>query len=359
MMKRFTAFLAAALLGFLLRQLAIPIPYLLGGIITGFVVRTFLDNSFQWPRAWREMMLGVAGYGIGSNCTPDTFFKLSQETLGIFGACLFTLAVSVGVAVHMHRHTFANLLSSIMGCLPGGLTAMTVLMDDYEEADENVVVVSQCLRLFVVEVSVPFLAINLFGGEATRTASASLWAASAADFQSLFHPGWLLVVPLVLIGRTIAKAIHLPTWQLLGPILVTSLFALWQGSVPRVPAPTMAFAQLHIGLYIGTMMDRDKLLKTRELIPNVILGSLLMVASSAVLSVFMSRLYGFSTLTGFLALAPGGIAEMCLTGMEMHQDVAVILTYQLVRVLMLAMGVPFVIRKFFKPDSGKKGMLHV
>ena len=354
MMKKSIAFLAAALLGFLLRQLAIPIPYLLGGIITGFVVRTFLDNSFQWPRAWREMMLGVAGYGIGSNCTPATFLQLSQETLGILGASLFTLAVSVGVAVHMHRHTFANLLSSIMGCLPGGLTAMTVLMDDYEEADENVVVVSQCLRLFVVEVSVPFLAIRLFGGEATRTASAGLWAASAADFQSLFHPGWLLVVPLVLIGRTIAKAIHLPTWQLLGPILVTSLFALWQGSVPRIPAPAMAFAQLHIGLYIGTMMDRDKLLKTRELIPNVILGSLLMVASSAVLSVFMSRLYGFSTLTGFLALAPGGIAEMCLTGMEMHQDVAVILTYQLVRVLMLAMGVPFVIRRFFKPDSGKK-----
>ncbi len=355
MMKKSIAFLAAALLGFLLRQLAIPIPYLLGGIITGFVVRTFLDNSFQWPRAWREMMLGVAGYGIGSNCTPATFLQLSQETLGIFGACLFTLAVSVGVAIHMHRHTFANLLSSIMGCLPGGLTAMTVLMDDYEEADENVVVVSQCLRLFVVEVSVPFLAIRLFGGEATRTASASLWAASAADFQSLFHPGWLLVVPLVLIGRTIAKAIHLPTWQLLGPILVTSLFALWQGSVPRVPAPAMAFAQLHIGLYIGTMMDRDKLLKTRELIPNVILGSLLMVASSAVLSVFMSRLYGFSTLTGFLALAPGGIAEMCLTGMEMHQDVAVILTYQLVRVLMLAMGVPFVIRRFFKPSTEKRG----
>ena len=355
MMKKSIAFLAAALLGFLLRQLAIPIPYMLGGIITGFVVRTFLDNSFQWPRAWRGMMLGVAGYGIGSNCTPDTFLQLSQETLGILEASLFTLAVSVGVAIHMHRHTFANLLSSIMGCLPGGLTAMTVLMDDYEEADENVVVVAQCLRLFVVEVSVPFLAINLFGGEATHTAGANLWAASAADFQSLFHPAWLLVVPLVLIGRTIAKAIHMPTWQLLGPIIVTSLYALWQGSVPRVPAPAMAFAQLHIGLYIGTMMDRDKLLKTRELIPNVILGSLLMVASSAVLSVFMSRLYGFSTLTGFLALAPGGIAEMCLTGMEMHQDVAVILTYQLVRVLMLAMGVPFVIRRFFKPDSGKKG----
>ena len=117
----------------------------------------------------------------------------------------------------------------------------------------------------------------------------------------------------------------------------------------------MAFAQLHIGLYIGTMLDREKLMKTRQLVPNVLLGSLLMVASSAVLSVLLARLYGFTTLTAFLALAPGGIAEMCLTGMEMHQDVAVILTYQLVRVLMLAMGVPFVIRKFFKPSIGKKG----
>ena len=355
MMKRFTAFLAAALLGFLLRQLGIPIPYMLGGIVSGFVLRAFLDSSFQWPRSWRGLMLGVAGYGIGSNCTPEAFVNLSQEALGIFGACLFTLAVSVGVAVHMHRHTFANLLSSIMGCLPGGLTAMTVLMDDYEEADENVVVVSQCLRLFVVEVSVPFLAINLFGGEVTRQEGTSLWAASVSDFQSLFHPGWLLVVPLVLAGRFLAKKIHMPTGQLLGPIMVTALFALWQGYVPRVPAPAMAFAQLHIGLYIGTMLDREKLMKTRQLVPNVLLGSLLMVASSAVLSVLLARLYGFTTLIAFLALAPGGIAEMCLTGMEMHQDVAVILTYQLVRVLMLAMGVPFVIRKFFKPSIGKKG----
>ena len=102
------------------------------------------------------------------------------------------------------------------------------------------------------------------------------------------------------------------------------------------------------------MLDREKLLKTRALIPNVLLGSLLMVASSAGLSLLLSRLYGFTTLTAFLALAPGGIAEMCLTGLEMHQDVAVILTYQLVRVLMLAMGVPFVIRKFFKPSGEKK-----
>lgn len=350
-MKKSLAFLVAALIGFALRQLGIPIPYMLGGIITGFLLKSFIDGTFHWPAAWRNAMLGVAGYGIGSNCTPETFVKLSQETLGIFGAALFTLTISIGVAFYMHRHTFANLISAVMGCLPGGMTAMTVLMEDYQEADQNVVVVSQCLRLFVVEVSVPFLAINLFGGQIVRTAGPGLWDTTVADFLSLFHPEWLLVIPLALAGRYLAKKAHLPTSQLLGPIIITALFACWQGRVARVPAPAMAFAQLHIGLYIGTMLDREKLLKTRQLIPNVLLGSLLMVSSSAGIAVFLSRLYDFSTITAFLAVAPGGIAEMCLAGLEMNQNVAVILTYQLIRVLILDLGVPFGIRHVFHPTE--------
>ena len=82
-------------------------------------------------------------------------------------------------------------------------------------------------------------------------------------------------------------------------------------------------------------------------IPNVLIGSLLMVATSAVVAVIVSRLYGFSSITAFLAVAPGGIAEMCLAGLEMNENVAVILTYQLIRVIMLNVVVPLGIRKYF------------
>lgn len=88
-----------------------------------------------------------------------------------------------------------------MGCLPGGLTQMTLLMEEYHDADENVVVVSQCLRLFVVEVSVPFLAINLFGGILTKTAAPDLLAGLVTDGMKLFHPGWLIVFPLAVMGQ--------------------------------------------------------------------------------------------------------------------------------------------------------------
>lgn len=40
-------------------------------------------------------------------------------------------------------------------------------------------------------------------------------------------------------------------------------------------------------------------------------------------------------------MAPGGIAEMCLAGMSMGADVSVIVTYQIVRVLLMNLTMPF------------------
>ena len=54
----------------------------------------------------------------------------------------------------------------------------------------------------------------------------------------------------------------------------------------------------------------------------------------------LSARYGFSLITAFLAMAPGGIAEMSLAGMSMNENVSVILTYQLVRVLAINIGIP-------------------
>lgn len=296
-------------------------------------------------------MLGIAGYGIGAHCTSGTIMRMGLELPGVLGASLSTLFVSICVAIYMARHTFANLLSSVMGCLPGGLTQMTLLMEEYHDADENVVVVSQCLRLFVVEVSVPFLAINLFGGILTKTVAPDLLTGLVTDGMKLFHPGWLIVFPLAVMGQLFARKVHLPTGNLLGPILFTAFYATLWGPIPSVPPAVMAFAQMSIGIYIGTMLDQDKLLRTKRLVPNVLVGSLLMVGTSAAVAVIIGKAYGYSPIGAFLAVAPGGIAEMCLAGMEMGQDVAMILTYQLIRVLMLNFAVPFAIKRFFPKES--------
>ena len=51
-----------------------------------------------------------------------------------------------------------------------------------------------------------------------------------------------------------------------------------------------------------------------------------------------------------MGMAPGGIAEMCLAGMSMGEDVSMILTYQIVRVIVLNVTVPYALHWYFDKD---------
>lgn len=336
-------FAAATLAGALLNALGIPIPFMLGGVVMAFVAKSFVDHEAKWPLSWRNHMLGIAGYGIGCNCTAETLVRFSEQFAGMVFATVLTIGVSVLAALWTSRHSRANLISCVLGCMPGGMTQMMLMVEEDERADANVVTVAQTLRLVLVVVSVPFLVLHIF-----EPATADAGAAVGGHTLT-----WLVLVPIAVIGQFVARRIHMPTGDLLGPVLLTAAVAVAVDplTLEKVPSPVMAVAQLNIGLYIGTMLDRDKLLQTRAMLPHLVIGSYAMIAAGMLTSLLLTRLYGFPLLTAFLALAPGGIAEMCLAGLGMGADVDLILTYQLVRLLMLTMTVPYVIKWYFKDSE--------
>lgn len=90
-MLNYLVFIAAALIGFLLRQLEIPIPYMLGGILAAFCCKTFYRPTFSGSLSLRNAMLGIAGYGIGAHCTSGTIMRMGAELPGVLGASLSTL----------------------------------------------------------------------------------------------------------------------------------------------------------------------------------------------------------------------------------------------------------------------------
>jgi len=55
-----------------------------------------------------------------------------------------------------------------------------------------------------------------------------------------------------------------------------------------------------------------------------------------------------SIVTWFLALAPGGLAEMATTALFLHGDVAQVTAYQLFRVLFIVLAVPPILRWMLK-----------
>lgn len=338
MLNRLLLFIMAACVGTLLLTMNMPIPYLLGGIVSAIACK-IAKVPVDWPKKWRELSLLVAGYGIGRNFSAETWEKMLNQSFGVLEATIVAVALSVFIAWWTSRHTSANLISCVMGIMPGGLTQMMLMSEEDPRADANVVVVMQTLRLIGVIVAVPFLVIHALGAQVV---SANM------EFPNAVGIHWLILVPLTFLGAFIFTKCKIPTPSLLGSIIATAVGSYFLGNLQPVPELLMMTAQISIGLYMGGTLEPEKLAATKELMPYIFGGTILMIAVSVLVGLSLAERYGFSLVTAFLAMAPGGIAEMCLAGMGMGEDVSIILTYQLVRLLFLNICVPIGITMYFK-----------
>lgn len=340
MLNRLLLFIMGLCLGSLLARLHIPIPFLLGGLLATMLCKALAHRvQVSWPKQWREYALMIAGYGIGSTFTADTWNNFLRELLGVTESTVVILAASFALAFITAKISREQLKSCIIGMLPGGMTLSMLMAEEDDEINPNVVMVMQVIRLLGVVISVPFLVIWLLDAQVTGSSI-------ALPNHGGVH--WLVFVPLAILGSFIAIKIHMPTPKLLGPILATAAFAVYADGVQPVPFWLMAPAQVSIGIFMGMQLDAERIIKTRRMVPFVLVGTAIMVAVSIGMANILSARYGFSLVTAFLAMAPGGIAEMSLAGMSMNEDVSVILTYQLVRVLAINMFIPPLMSWWFK-----------
>lgn len=343
MLNRLLLFIMALCLGHMLERLHLPIPFLLGGLVTALACKTCARRvQVSWPKQLREYALLIAGYGIGSTFTADTWRNFLTELAGVVEATAVILGASLLLAFITAKIARESLKSCVMGMLPGGMTLTMLLCEEDKEVNPNIVMVMQVIRLLGVVISVPFLVIWLLDAQVTG---------SSVALPNHGGVHWLVFVPLAILGSFIAGKVHLPTPKLLGTILATAAFAVYTGGVQPVPFWLMAPAQVSIGLYMGMQLDADRIIKTRKMVPFILVGTAILVAVSIVMAYVLSARYGFSLITAFLAMAPGGIAEMSLAGMSMGENVSVILTYQLVRLLAINICVPPLLKWWFKPKN--------
>lgn len=339
MLNRALLLAAALCIGSLLTQMHIPIPFLLGGVLAAIAVKSFTNSSVNWPKPWRDCGLLAAGYGIGANFTATAWDDMLQQLLGVVEATGSILLISILLAFVSAKLAGEDLKSCVIGMLPGGMTMSMLLAEEDKKINPNVVIVMQVLRLFGVVVSVPFLVIYLLDAKI-------IGSSIAMPNHGGYH--WLIFIPLAVCGGYLAQKIHMPTPILLGAILATAVFSVLVGTVQPIPFWLMAPAQASIGIFMGMQLDAGRVAKARHVLPCVIMGTVVLIGISILMANVLSLRYGFSLITAFLAMAPGGIAEMSLAGMSMGEDVSIILTYQLVRVFAINLFVPPLLKWWFK-----------
>ena len=337
-------FVLSAVVGWFFNLAGMPIPWLLGGLAVALVAKTQFAEKASWPRAYRSAGLVVIGYSIGRYLTVPALREVPGQLAGMVGATVSAVLVALAIAWWTAKKENLDLQSCVMGIMPGGFTQMAIMCDEDDRADKNIVILMQSLRLMSVIVAVPFLVMHFLDAKIVGT------TASLAVNDGLSY--WY-ILPAAAVGGIIADKLKISTPYLMAPIIIAMAASLQLGTLNTIDPVLMMAAQISIGLNMGMGLDPRELCELKRILPYTFAGIVVMLIVSIGVALILSAHYGYSLVTAFLAMAPGGLGEMCLVGLSLNESVSVILIYQLSRFLFLNIAVPVGLNLYFgkKPEK--------
>ena len=333
---------SASVSAFLFYKLNIPLPWMLGPMFAIIILKLKYPAEVYFSITLRNWLIIPLGYNIGAQVTSSAVQEIMNQLAGITIATFMIIFVCIALAWWTTRVTGVSFASSAIGNMPGGLTPMLLLCESIPRADVGVVAILQSLRLMGAIAVVPIILSVSFGDSVGTNAARDILQIDYMDI-----PVWLLVIVAVT-GAVLGHYMHMPADFFLGPLVATSALSLFMGGhLPEAPNWLMALAQIATGMYLGTCIDPLQMGKNKKLLIVAIIGVVVIIATSLLIGYILSIYFGFSVATAFLACAPGGVAEMCITGMVMGENVPIILSYQLFRLLFLNFIMPISLKWYF------------
>ncbi|MGY4691299.1 AbrB family transcriptional regulator [Salibacterium sp. K-3] len=320
---------AALAAGFLFQLLNMPLPWMLGPMSGLILWRGFTGRSPRWPALGRNVGLVFIGYMIGVSVTTSTLLQIGQQLHFIVLATLLTMAVSIFIGSIVFKQMGMTWADVVFGSIPGGLSQVAALSEEVKQVDTTKVLFMQMIRIITVIFTVPFLVVHqvaLTGGSAAPAYNALL------PWMSFPHLGALLLCGTA--GYLLYKT-GFPVPFLTGPLMMVALLNIAFGATEALPSLLTITAQLLLGTHFGLQMDPGLIKRSKWIGVCTVICSLVLVSASLGLSYFLTNVTQMNLATAFLSTAPGGLAEMTVTGSGVGADLAMISGYQLFRILFI------------------------
>lgn len=319
--------------GFTARALGLPLPMLLGALVTtaAAAIAGFRPTGrvAGLPFAVRQAFIPVIGVSIGSALTPDTLAAATAWWPSLLALLVYIpLAHAMGYALTGWGSALDK-PTRFFGSMPGGFIEAMTLSEKYG-GDVAYVTILQFLRLIVCIVSIP-LAFQIITGDAVGTAGGAVIGDAP---EGLTPRDWAILVACGVLGALLGKALRLPAGILTGPFLVSGVahVAGWVTAGP--PGWLIEVTQLVIGTSLGARFagrsTRMLVTGTRLALVNVAA----MLVLSAVFAALLSGPVGQPFEAVFLAFAPGGVAEMALVAVSLQIGVIYVTVHHLLRIIL-------------------------
>lgn len=340
--------------GTLFSYLHTPLPWMLGSLTTVLLWNFLCKRKVCWPGILANVGQIIIGYTIGRTFTQETCQQIIIQLPIMLLVTIMTIIFSLLMGYIAHKKTGISVETGLIGSIPGGLSQTAVLCAEVPGSDITVVTVMQTARLLSVIFVVPFLAIHGLGSVSLISAGVSASAISTTPSILLPVGQMLMLASLVILSAIIAWRLGMPTPFLLGAVIGTASIGLYGLTLPQLPQNWLNGAQLCIGAYTGARINLGNLTNWRKILPYTMLGVIGLIFCSIAIAFLLMRFHDISLITAFLSTAPGGMAEMGLTGMMLQADLSVIVAFQLFRLLFILMVLPPILKWWLAKNPGNQ-----
>jgi uncharacterized protein len=310
--------------GFAARYAHLPLPWLLGSLVT--IMALSLAGApvrlIPWGRPAGTVVVGAS---TGLQFTATVVAKLiTLLPLIIAAAFLSTIVGAIGGLLYM-RLTGIDRVTAFFATVPGGVVETTNIAPQYGGQLEPIMV-AQTTRVALIVVFAPFLVISLTGGGAQN------------PLLAIPVLPWLPVLALLAVAgvaATLLSRTRSPNAWLMAPLFIAAAASHLGGIEGRLPDVLLIAAQVVIGSALGAQFRPEFLTRLFSLLWASCVVVLFAAGSMAVFGAAIAWLAGYRVPTMVLAMAPAGIAEMVLTGKVLGLDSTLIAGFQLMRIIIV------------------------
>ena len=328
--RRLLTLVAASLGGYAAFWLAIPLPWVLGAML-GTAIVMLLGMGAKQPVQGRRIAQITIGTALGLTFTQEIIRQVASLGHWMLLGAAFSIALTMLFARVMQRLAGLDGPTAIYAVAVGASAEMA-LQAQKAGADGAQVASAHAIRIILV-VSLASVVAHY---SSEKPGSYITAATPVLSWQLA-----LLFVFLAPLCGWLAERVRFPNPWLLGPVLMAGIFAASGVTARMFPAALVA-AQILIGWSLGQHMTRQFFVRSPRMLASSALVTLGMLAICVLLAWSLSKTGSISLLTAFLAVAPGGTAEMAIIAKTFGIGAPIVTAFHFFRVIATILSIGWV-----------------
>jgi membrane AbrB-like protein len=304
--------------------LRLPLPWMTGPLLA-MAACNFSGAELRAPPAGRAAGQIVIGTALGLYFTPVVGREVVEHWPVLFLAALIAILLGVLGGWVLSRASGVDAKTAFFASVPGGAAEMAILGERFHARVDRIAL-AQSLRVLVVVILVPF-ALTYSGAHGSET-----YVAVSVPFRWQ----WLLgLLALAGAAALVLGQLRMPNAFFFGPLAVAIALTVNDLQFSAVPTVLTNAAQVLLGCALGARFERRSLESAPRYVCAVLVSIVFAILAAAGFGWAVAALSGLSVPSMILAMAPGGIAEMCITAKVLELGVPLVTAAHVTRVLVL------------------------